>query len=114
MLNKDDFVSSGFNCIHLISRDIGGGACGGVSVLARDGIPYSKCTLYTSLQATTVTISMSTTITIYSLYLPPSDNLNIIILTRLIDQLPTPFIVCGDFNGHITTWDILLYIFGDA
>ena len=38
------------------------------------------------------------------LYLPPSENLNIILLTRLIAQLPTPFVICGDFNGHIVTW----------
>ena len=33
MLTKDDFIIRGFNCIHLTSRDIGGRACGGVSVL---------------------------------------------------------------------------------
>ena len=26
-------------------------------------------------------------------------------LSRLIDHLPTPFVICGDFNGHSTTWD---------
>ena len=38
--------------------------------------------------------------TVCSLYLPPSENLNIVLLTRLIDQLPIPFVICGDFNGH--------------
>ena len=104
MLTKDDFIIRGFNCIHLTSRDIGGRACGGVSVLVRDGIPSSECTLNTSLQAKAVTISTSKTITICSLYLPPSENLNIVLLTRLIDQLPNPFVICGDFNGHSMTW----------
>ena len=104
MLTKDDFIIRGFNCIHLTSRDIGGRACGGVSVLVRDGIPSSECTLNTSLQAKAVTISTSKTITICSLYLPPSKNLNIVLLTRLIAQLPTPFVICGDFNGHSVTW----------
>ena len=104
MLTKDDFIIRGFNCIHLTSRDIGGRACGGVSVLVRDGIPSSECTLNTSLQAKTVTISTSKTITICSLYLPPSENLNIVLLTCLIAQLPTPFVICGDFNGHSVTW----------
>ena len=27
MLTKDDYVIRGFNCIHLIGSDIGGGAC---------------------------------------------------------------------------------------
>ena len=75
----------GFNCIHLTSCAIGGRSCGGVSVLVRDGIPYSECKLYTTLQAKAVTISTSETITICSLYLPPSEYLNIVLLSCLID-----------------------------
>ena len=71
MLTKDGFIIRGFNCIHLSSRDISGRACGGVSVLVRDGIPYSECKLYTTLQAKAVTTSTSKTITVCSLYLPP-------------------------------------------
>ena len=74
------------------------------SYRSRDGIPSSECTLNTSLQAKAVTISTSKTITICSLYLPPSENLNIVLLSRLIDQLPAPFVICGDFNGHSITW----------
>ena len=40
----------------------------------------------------------------YSLYLHPCENLNIVLLSRLIDKLPTPFLICGDFNGHSITW----------
>ena len=88
----------------MTSRAIGGRACGGVSVLVRDGIPSSECSLNTSLQPKAVTISTSKTITVCSLYMPTSENLNIVLLTRLIDQLPTPFVICGDFNGHGMTW----------
>ena len=58
----------------------------------------------TTLQAKTVTISTSKTITICYLYLPPSDNPIIVLLTRLIDQLQTQFVVFGDFNGNSITW----------
>ena len=92
-----------FNCIHLTSRDIGGGGSGGVSVLVIDGIPCSECILNRTLQAKAVTISTSKTITICLLYLPPSNNLNIVLFSCLIDQLPTPFVICGDFNGHSIT-----------
>ena len=51
MLTNGDFVIRGFNCIHLTSCDIGGRACGGMSVLARDNIPYTECTLNIALQA---------------------------------------------------------------
>ena len=76
MLTKDDFVIilCGFNCIHLTSRDIDGKTCGGVSVLVSDGIPSSECTLNTSLRVKAVTISTYKTITICSLYLPPSES----------------------------------------
>ena len=94
----------GFNCIHLTSRNIGGRACGGVSVLVRDGIPYSEYKLYTTLQTKAVTISTSKTTGICSLSLPPSEYLNIVLLSRLIDQLPAPFVMCGDFNGHSMSW----------
>ena len=104
MLIKDNFIILGFHCIHLTIRDVGSRACGWVSVLSRDGIPSSECTLNTSLLAKAVTISTSKNITIGSLYLPPSENLNIDMLTRLIAELPTPFVVCCDFNGHSMTW----------
>ena len=59
---------------------------------------------YFTLQAKGVTISTSKNITVCSLHLPHSENLNIVLLNRLIDQLPTPFVICGDFNGHSMTW----------
>ena len=104
MLNSEDYCIRGFNSHHLISRDIGGRSCGGVSVLIRDGIPHSECPLHTTLQAKAVIISTSKTITVCSLYLPPSENLNMLLLSQLVDQLPAPFIICGDFNGHSITW----------
>ena len=69
MLTIDDFVIRGFNCVHLISRDIGSRTYDVVSVLVREGTSYSECTLNTTLQAKTVTTSTSKTITICSLYL---------------------------------------------
>ena len=59
MLTKDDLIIRGLNCIHLTRHDNGGRACGGASVLIRDGIPSSECTLNTSLHAKSVTISTS-------------------------------------------------------
>ena len=75
----DNFVIQGFNCIHLTSRDIGSGACGGVSVLVRDGISCNDCKLNTTLQGKSLTISStSKTITICLLYLSLSENINIV------------------------------------
>ena len=55
--------------------------------------------------AKAVTISTSNTIKyLFVVFASYSENLNIVLLTRLIAQLPTLFVVCGDFNGHIMTW----------
>ncbi|GFX13818.1 putative RNA-directed DNA polymerase from transposon X-element [Trichonephila clavipes] len=38
------------------------------------------------------------------LYLPPNTVIHQHDLNNLVDQLPTPFIILGDFNGHSTLW----------
>ena len=47
------------------------------------GIPYNECTLSTTLKAKVVSISMSKTITICLWYSPPSENLNLVLLSHL-------------------------------
>ncbi|GBM17932.1 hypothetical protein AVEN_111084-1 [Araneus ventricosus] len=39
-----------------------------------------------------------------AVYLPPHDVISQQDLDTLVDQLPTPFILFGDFNGHSTLW----------
>jgi hypothetical protein len=36
----------------------------------------------------------------FSVYIPPNSTLGLAQLKNLADQLPTPFIIMGDFNGH--------------
>ena len=43
---------------------------------------------YTTLQARAVTISTSKTITVCSLYLPPSENLNIVFIESVSGSTP--------------------------
>ena len=56
------------------------------------------------MQATAVKMSINKTVTLCSLYLPPSMPLDITKLNNLISQLPKPFILIGDFNCHNTLW----------
>ncbi|GFQ70403.1 RNase H domain-containing protein [Trichonephila clavata] len=43
-------------------------------------------------------------VTICNVYLPPNAPLNFRELQELIDQLPSPFILLGDFNAHHLLW----------
>ena len=103
-LSSTDFNIRGFNSYHYTSQDIGGRACGGVSILVKEGIPQSEVQLNTTLQAKAVTISSPKALTVCSLYLSPSINIDPLLLSNLFDQLPTPFIICGDFNAHSIVW----------
>ena len=103
-LSSTDFNIRGFSSYHYTSQDIGGRACGGVSILVKEGIPQSEVQLNTTLQAKAVTISSPKVLTVCSLYLSPSININPLLLSNLVDQLPTPFIICGDFNAHSMIW----------
>ena len=48
--------------------------------------------------------SLDKTITLCSVYIPPNSSLSLTQLKHLADQLPTPFIIMGDFNGHNPLW----------
>ena len=58
----------------------------------------------TSLQAVAVRVILTKSITICSLYLPPDLTFNATDLQNLILQLPSPFLILGDFNSHNPVW----------
>ena len=76
----------------------------GVAVIVNNSIPHHSVKLDSTLQAVTVSISLNKTITLCSVYLPPSSRIDTKKLDHLIDQLPKPFILMGDFNSHHTLW----------
>ena len=79
-------------------------ASGGVAVIVNNNVPHHAVKLDSALQAVAVSISLNKTFTLCSVYLPPSSPIDIKKLDHLIDQLPKPFIVMGDFNSHHTLW----------
>jgi len=76
----------------------------GVSLLVRTDIPQHEVHLTTSLEAIAVRVTLHKTITLCSLYLSPSNPVNIQELDALANQLPSPFIILGDFNAHNPMW----------
>ena len=87
-------------------KHCGGGdkASGGVAVIVNNSVPHHSIKLDSSLQAVAVSISLNKTITLCSVYLPPSSPIDIKKVDNLIYQLPKPFILMGDFNSHHTLW----------
>ena len=77
---------------------------GGASIFVKSSFPQRKIDLQTELQATAISVTLDREITICSVYIPPSFSLNSQHLDNLLQQLPSPYILLGDFNGHNILW----------
>ena len=103
-LKPDDNISlKGFNVYNYVHTD-----ClrpsGGASISVKSCFPQRKIDLQTELQATSISVTLDREITICSVYIPPSFSLNSQHLDNLLQQLPSPYILLGDFNGHNILW----------
>ncbi|GBN11311.1 hypothetical protein AVEN_78555-1 [Araneus ventricosus] len=79
-------------------------ASGGVSLLISNDVPSAPLELNSSLQAVAVRIHLHSLITVCNLYIPPNQQVAQSELNNLINQLPTPFVLIGDLNGHSPIW----------
>ncbi|GBN04876.1 hypothetical protein AVEN_124487-1 [Araneus ventricosus] len=77
---------------------------GGVCILTSNLYPSTPLTLHTSLQSVAVQVHARTLVAVCSVYSPPHDVVSLQDLDTLVDLLLTPFILLGDFNGHINLW----------
>ena len=99
-----NYTIRGYDAYHCHGRGVDG-TSGGSTILISKNFPHRQIPLNTNLQAVAVRITLhQRPTTLCSIYLPP-DSLKIKTnLYDLIDQLPTPFILMGDFNAHNPLW----------
>ena len=77
---------------------------GGVSILIGQDTPQSEVHIDTNLQVKAVKITTHKTITLCSMYVPPFRQLTESALNKVLDQLPRPYLIMGDFNAHSILW----------
>ena len=103
-LKDTDTISiRNYTAFHTFSAN-NGRAAGGVSIFINNNAPHSHIPLNTNSQAVAVSTTLHRVITLCSIYIPPSSRLSPKDLDDLIPQLPSPFILLGDFNGHNILW----------
>ena len=103
-LKPDDNISlRGFNIYNYIHTD-SMRPSGGASIFVKSSFPQRKIDLQTELQAIAVSVTLDREITICSVYIPPSFSLSSQHLDNLLQKLPSPYILLGDFNGHNILW----------
>ncbi|GFU85754.1 CCHC-type domain-containing protein, partial [Trichonephila clavipes] len=91
----------------LLKDTEGSSASGGECIFTSLDVPSSALPLRTSLQVVAVRIHSTSLITVCSLYLPPNVVIHEQDLNNLVEQLPAPFVILGDFHGYSTLWDFL-------
>lgn len=87
-------------------RDNANIASGGVAIYVAEKLEAQEIIITTDLEAVAVTTHTPDVgkMTICCLYLPPRINITLTQLQHLINQLPEPYIVVGDFNSHNILW----------
>jgi len=89
-----------YSSYHRYASEANGSVHGGSSVLVKPTTPHRQIKLQTGLQAIAIRATLGKTITVCSIYLPPTTVFNSTDLEDLINQLPSPFVIAGDFNSH--------------
>jgi len=77
---------------------------GGAAILIKNSIAHKDINITSSLQAIAVRATLFKSITICSLYLPPSSKWTKSDIDDIIAQLPPPILLLGDFNAHSKDW----------
>ena len=76
----------------------------GILTLVKQGVPFYQVNLNTNLEATAIRINLGREYTICNIYISPTENFSENNVINLIDQLPRPYIILGDFNARSPSW----------
>ena len=79
-------------------------AAGGTALLINRNTLHSELPLNTTIEAVAARVSLHRTITICNIYLPPSRDVSKQEIEDLLEQLPAPILLLGDFNAHSPIW----------
>ena len=80
-------------------------AAGEAAVLINQRVVHTELTLKSPLHAVAATVTLDKTFTVFSIYLTPGETITKLNLENLLDQLPRPFLLLGDFNAHSPVWE---------
>jgi len=76
----------------------------GLATLIKQGTPFQPLNLISELQVQAFRIQHNGLYTICNIYISPQEHITVAQINNLISQLPTPFIISGDFNSKHYLW----------
>ena len=77
---------------------------GEAALLINQRVVHTELTLNSPFHAVAGTVTLDKTFTICSIYLTPGETITKLNLENLLDRLPRPFLLLGDFNAHSPEW----------
>jgi exonuclease III len=86
------------------NRTNAGRASGGVAIYVNSNYHSEEIIINTNLEVVAVNVLIKNSITICNLYLPNSQNFEQSDIQNIINQLPSPYILLGDYNSHSPLW----------
>ena len=81
-----------------------GRASGGVAIYVNSNYHSEEIIINTNLEVVAVKVSIKNPLTICNVYLPNSHDFEPPDIQNIINQLPSPYILLGDFNSHNPLW----------
>ena len=77
---------------------------GGTLIAVKTTIPHHPIQLNSNLQAVAISFTSGRLKSLCSIYFPPNEQITEDQISELIDQLPMPTLLMGDFNAHNPLW----------
>ena len=103
-LPSDGYEINGYKPYHKIYKE-DKIASGGTSIFVKKNLLQTPIKIISTLQVKAVKVTINKKpITICSIYIPPKQQFNVHQLIEIENQLPTPYIITGDFNAHSPLW----------
>ena len=79
-------------------------AARGVLTLVSNNYAYYRVNLVTELETVAIRIKIRKEITLCNIYITPNEVISTQTINNLIAQLPSPFLIVGDFNARSPVW----------
>ena len=101
----DSLYNPGLNYdVYMKNPRDGDRAHGGAAIIVNKSVQHTTIRLNTELQAVAIRACFVKEITICSIYIPPRSGFTLHSIQSLVNQLPSPFLLLGDFNSHNPLW----------
>jgi len=78
-------------------------ASGEISILVNEAYPYEEIPIASRFEVVAISITLESKTSLCNIYIPNQTDFKIGVIVNIINQLPHPAIIVGDFNSHSTT-----------